>query len=174
MMGLRWVAGCVIAWTMVVNAIAGSIDVDQIDQRIQSLMKDDPNMVGLAIAIVENGELKFTKGYGETAIGTGDPVTPDTVFRWASVSKGVAAAAVLSLSEDGHFGLNSPVRAHAPSLKLPESKTEVTVEDVLDGEQILGIDDFGRKLLTHFTSQRIDCVFTKFDAATERSIKRAA
>ena len=44
--------------------------------------------------IVENGRITFLNGYGETLAGSGEKVTPDTVFRWASVSKGVAATMI--------------------------------------------------------------------------------
>lgn len=109
---------------------ANIIDFEAIDQRIEHLMQN-PKMVGLSVAIIDNGEIVFAKGFGETAQNSGDAVTPDTVFRWASVSKGVAAATILSLSEEGYFGLSSPIKAHAPSLQLPDSPTIVTVEDIL-------------------------------------------
>lgn len=90
-----------------------------------------PNMSGMAVAIVENGDLIFAKGYGETLKGSGEKVTEDTIFRWASLSKSVAAATVVNLATEGHFGLNSPVTAHAASLTLPPSKHIATIGDVL-------------------------------------------
>ena len=57
-------------------------------------------MVGLAIGIVEDGQITYLRGYGETLRGSGDPVTADTVFRWASVSKGVASTLVADLAAD--------------------------------------------------------------------------
>ena len=119
-----------LGWLCAASAYAGAINTNAIDQRIKDMMAAT-DMVGLAVAIVEDGEITFVKGYGETSVGSGDKVSADTVFRWASVSKGVAAATVLSLAEDGHFGLSSPIKAHAPSLNLPDSKYMATVEDVL-------------------------------------------
>ena len=78
-----------------------------------------PAMVGLAVGVVENGRITFLQGYGETLAGSGEPVTPDTVFRWASVSKGVAATMVAKLAEQGKIDLNAPVANYAPDLKLP-------------------------------------------------------
>ncbi len=101
----------------------------EIDARINDLMRR-PEMVGLSVAIIENGQVTFAKGYGVTEKG-GDAVTDDTVFRWASVSKGVGSAAALLLAEDGHFGLNSPIKAFAPSLDLPPAQDGLTLEDVL-------------------------------------------
>src|SRR3569832_2520145 len=63
------------------------VDYRLLDERLQQLMSK-PAMVGLAVGIVENGRITFLKGYGDTLAGSGDPVTPQTVFRWASCSKG--------------------------------------------------------------------------------------
>ena len=141
-MKFLWILICL---CFAATASAGNIDPQEIDRRIQKLMQD-PNMVGLSVAIIDKGEMVFAKGYGETIKGSGKPVSEDTVFRWASVSKGVAAAAVLQLSEEGHFGLASPVKAHAPSLELPESKHAATVQDVLSHRTGLARNSFDRKI----------------------------
>jgi beta-lactamase class C len=91
-----------------------------------------PAMVGLAVGIVENGRITFLQGYGETLAGSGDPVTADTVFRWASVSKGVAATMVAKLAEQGKINLQAPVANYAPDLKLPAgNEYRATVGDLL-------------------------------------------
>ena len=107
-----------------------SIDLAEIDKRASQLMHQ-LEMVGLSVAIVENGEMTFSKGYGEVQRNSNDQVTADTVFRWASVSKGVAAATILSLQEDGHFEIDEPANVHATSLKLPPSDIDVSIEDIL-------------------------------------------
>src|SRR5689334_10570930 len=107
------------------------IDYGLLDQRLQRLMTK-PAMVGLAVGVVENGRITFLRGYGETLEGSGDPVTPDTVFRWASVSKGVAATMVTKLAEQGKIRLNAPVADYAPDLKLPGgNENRATVADLL-------------------------------------------
>ena len=111
-------------------ASAGTVDTDEVDRRIKALM-NKTDLTGLAVAIIEDGDISFAQGYGETLKGSGDKVTADTVFRWASISKSMAAATILSLSEDGYIGLTSPAIAHAPSLNLPKSQNVVTVEDIL-------------------------------------------
>ena len=120
----------ILVWIVAVPAFAGSINTQKMDRRIKAMVRD-ANLVGLSVAIVEDGEITFAKGYGETQKGSGEKVNADTVFRWASVSKAVAAATFLSVAEDGHFGLSSPVAAHAPSLQLPDAKYVVTAEDIL-------------------------------------------
>src|SRR3954465_12909960 len=91
-----------------------------------------PAMVGLAVGIVENGRITFLRGYGQTLAGSGDPVTPETVFRWASTSKGVAATMVAKLAEQGKIDLHAPVANYAPDLKLPAgNEYRASVGDLL-------------------------------------------
>jgi beta-lactamase class C len=112
-------------------ASRGDIDYRQIDRRLQELMTK-PAMVGLAVGIVENGRITFLKGYGETLEGSDDPVTPQTVFRWASCSKGVAATMVAKLAEQGKIDLGAPVVNYAPALKLPaHNEYKASVGDLL-------------------------------------------
>jgi beta-lactamase class C len=106
------------------------VDYARLDQRISRLMQE-PDMVGLAVGTVENGRVRFVKGYGETLAGSGMPVTPDTVFRWASVSKGVAAALVVKLAEEGRFPLDAPIHTMGTTLRLPGKSQKVTVADLL-------------------------------------------
>ena len=102
-----------------------------LDQRLQRLMTK-PAMVGLAVGVVENGRITFLRGYGETLAGSGEPVTPQTVFRWASCSKGVAATMVAKLAEQGKIDLQAPVANYAPDLKLPAgNEYKASVADLL-------------------------------------------
>ena len=107
------------------------VDYRLLDARLKQMMTK-PTMVGLAVGVVENGRITFLQGYGETLAGSGDRVTPETVFRWASCSKGVAATMVAKLAEQGKLDLNSPVANYAPDLKLPAgNEYRATVGDLL-------------------------------------------
>jgi beta-lactamase class C len=107
------------------------VDYRLLNARLKQLMTK-PTMVGLAVGVVENGRITFLQGYGETLAGSGDAVTPETVFRWASCSKGVAATMVAKLAEQGKIDLNAPVANYAPDLKLPAgNEYKATVGDLL-------------------------------------------
>ena len=106
------------------------VDTAELDRRVQRLM-DRPEMTGLAVAIVEDGKITFAKGYGERRRGSRLPVTEDTVFRWASVSKGVAAAALLGLVENDVVDPDIPVEVLAPSLDLPPTDVSHDIVDLL-------------------------------------------
>lgn len=111
-------------------ASAQSIDYPALDRRI-NIMMQAPDMVGLSVAIVEGDEIKFAKGYGETLKGSGEKVDADTVFRWASISKSVAATLIYDLSEDDVLSTNDPIHPYAPSLELPPASRPTKIGDVL-------------------------------------------
>ncbi len=122
------------------------IDYAKLDERLKR-MAEKPTMVGMAVGIVENGRITFLSGYGETLEGSGEKVTPETVFRWASVSKGVASTMVAKLAEDGRLRFDQPVAAVAPSLHLPgRNELKATVGDVLSHRLGLYRNAFDNKL----------------------------
>ena len=77
------------------------------------------DFVGLAVAVVRGGEVTLLRTYGETETGSGDPVTGDTVFRIASLSKGFASSLVGLAAAEGKLSLDAPVKGFAPGLALP-------------------------------------------------------
>jgi beta-lactamase class C len=122
------------------------IDYARLDARLRRMV-EKPTMVGMAVGIVENGRITFLNGYGETVEGSGEKVTPETVFRWASVSKGVAATMVAKLAEEGKLSFDQPVASVAPSLHLPgRNEMVATVGDVLSHRLGLYRNAFDNKL----------------------------
>jgi beta-lactamase class C len=108
-----------------------NVDYAALDARLKRLM-DEHSMVGLAVGVVENGRITFLGGYGERVEGSGEPVNARTVFRWASVSKGVAASMVAKLAAQGRIDLQAPVARYSYSLKLPAAaEYRATVGDML-------------------------------------------
>jgi beta-lactamase class C len=108
-----------------------NVDYAALDARLKRLM-DEHSMVGLAVGVVENGRITFLGGYGERVEGSGEPVNARTVFRWASVSKGVAASMVAKLAAQGRIDLQAPVARYSYSLKLPKgTEQSASVSDLL-------------------------------------------
>lgn len=97
-----------------------------LDAFLLTQMKDY-KIPGLAVAIVRNGEVEYLKGYG-VANPNGDPVTPDTPFLLASVSKSFTALAIMQLVEERKINLNDPVRKYLPWFDVKGSgESEITV-----------------------------------------------
>ena len=114
-----------------------TVNYDVLDARLNLLMTER-EMTGLAIAVIEDGKLAFIRGYGVTSRQTGQPVTERTVFRWASLSKGVAGTLAAKLAEDGRLKLDRPIASYNTSLRLPNGAEQVaTVSDILSHQ--LGI-----------------------------------
>ena len=113
------------------TAARRDIDYAALDARLRRMAEQRP-VVGLAVGIVENGRITFLNGYGETRAGSGEKVTPETVFRWASVSKGLAATMIAKLDEQGKLSFNSPLIQYAASMKLPGgAEATATIGDML-------------------------------------------
>lgn len=118
------------------GAPAAAIPVNRVnyrrmDARVSRIMTD-PSMVGLSVAVIENGRITFAKGYGTTIAGGSEPVGTNTVFRWASLSKGVAATMVGELAAQGRLSLDAPVGDYSGSLKLPlGNERRATIDDLL-------------------------------------------
>lgn len=75
---------------------------------------------GISIAVLRDGRLVWAHAYGLTAAG-GKRVTPETPFQAGSISKSVAALAILKLASTGEVSLDAPVNAYLESWKLPDS-----------------------------------------------------
>ena len=109
----------------------GRIDYQALDRQLTALSQR-PEMAGLAVAVVEDGELRFVRAYGVSDVSTGAPVTAQTMFRWASVSKTTTGVMAAALAKDGTLDLDRPVAAWRTSLRLPRgAETQVTLDDLL-------------------------------------------
>lgn len=73
-------------------------------------------MPGAVMGIVVDGELAWVKAAGAQDTETRAPVTPDSVFRIASMTKSFTAMAVLKLRDQGKLSLDDPVSRHVPAL----------------------------------------------------------
>ena len=90
---------------------------------------------GLAVAVINNYEIEWVKGYGVTDAVSKQPVTDETLFQAASISKPVAAVIALHLFEEGVLDLDSDVNEKLRSWKVPEN--EFTREEKVTVRRIL-------------------------------------
>lgn len=109
----------------------GKIDYVALDRQLAELSAR-PEMAGLAVAIVEQGKLRFVRTYGVTDRTTNTPVSINTVFRWASVSKTVTGALAATLANEGLVDLERPVGSWQTTLRLPGgAQSRVTLGQLL-------------------------------------------
>lgn len=75
---------------------------------------DAAKLPGAAVAVIQDDHVAFAKGYGFAELDEKRPVTPDTVFQIASVSKLVTATVLMRLFEQGSFRLDEDINHHLP------------------------------------------------------------
>ncbi|MDP5130327.1 MAG: beta-lactamase family protein [Paraglaciecola sp.] len=71
---------------------------------------------GLAVAVVKDGELVYSKGVGLANLEYGIPITPDTVFEVASISKQFTAFSILLLADEGRLSIDDEITKYLPEL----------------------------------------------------------
>ncbi|WP_409332676.1 serine hydrolase domain-containing protein [Trujillonella humicola] len=108
--------------------------------------------VGLAVGIVRDGAPAELRVHGLADLATGRPVTEDTVFRVASISKTFTAVAVMQLVERGLVDLDAPADHYLRAYRLVPRRPDwrpVTVRHLLTHTAGLGEEtswrDLGRR-----------------------------
>ncbi len=94
--------------------------IKKIDQIAPQLL-EQYKVPGAAIALVRDGEVVWSAGYGLADKERGVPVTVDTVFQAASISKAVTSWGVMKLVENGQLKLDAPVEQYLTRWHLPPS-----------------------------------------------------
>ncbi|MFD1468890.1 serine hydrolase domain-containing protein [Hymenobacter caeli] len=90
---------------------------------------------GLAYGLVVDGQLVHTGAVGYTDVATKTAVTPQSVFRIASMTKSFVALAVLRLRDEGRLRLDDPAENYLPELKkaphAPTDAPSITIRQLL-------------------------------------------
>jgi len=133
-----------------VRAQAG-VDYEKLDTYIEK-SRLAWNIPGMAVAIVKDGKVVFSKGYGLKNIEKKDKVTEETLFAIASNSKPFTSAALAILVDEGRLNWDDKVRKYLPYFKLydPYVSEEMTVRDLLCHRS--GLATFSGDLLWYETN----------------------
>jgi D-alanyl-D-alanine carboxypeptidase len=87
---------------------------------------------GAQVAIWFDGKVQFSKAYGRSNLGTGEPLTTSHLFRIASHSKTFTATALMQLVEAGKLRLDDTAGSWIPELtKAGSSLADVTVRELV-------------------------------------------
>lgn len=117
-------------------------------ERLAEQMMAEKKLPGLALAIVQNGKVVSMRAYGVTGAPGSQPVTSDTVFRLASLSKAFAATLSAQLVAEDAMSWDSPIINQLPAFKLRDyaSARTVSVRDILSHRVGLTHNTFDRDL----------------------------
>lgn len=107
---------------------------------------------GIAVAVVQDGAVVYSQGFGVTAIDGGEPVTPDTQFMIGSVTKSMTSMLAATLVDDGWLSWQTPLVQELPGFAVadPTLTRRLTVADAFcactgvparDADIIFNIDD---------------------------------
>ncbi len=112
------------------------------DARVESL-RQQLGVPGMAISIVENGEVTLAKGYGVKKLGSSDPVDADTIFPTGSTGKAFTVADLAILVDQGKIGWDDKVIDHLPVFQMydPWVTREITIRDLLVHRSGLGLGE---------------------------------
>lgn len=96
--------------------------------------QDFKDLPGIAVAVVRDQEIAWKAAFGHADVDAGVPMSPETRFHIASISKTFAAVAVMTLVEEGSLRLDSRVEDVAPWFAPPPRKGDnapITIRDLL-------------------------------------------
>jgi CubicO group peptidase (beta-lactamase class C family) len=150
---LRTIIAPIACLILVSLAVATDSAVEQRIARIQSgllppvLVKGEPadapslsarmealHVPGVSVAYIHAGKIEWARGFGVTKID-GPPVTPETLFQAASISKPVTAVGIMHLVQGGELDLNTDVNQYLKSWKVPDNEftqqAHVTLRELL-------------------------------------------
>ncbi len=119
-----WLVSMVIGGLGVGPAWAQSAATTAAIDRVMEAYRLDAHIPGMVWGVVKDGKLVHVKGAGVQDIDAKRPVTADTLFRIASMTKAFTALSILKLRDDGKLALDAPAETYVPELKALKYPTD--------------------------------------------------
>lgn len=118
----------------------GQVTEEWVDKQVTTAMEEF-GVVGVAVAVVKDGDIIICKGYGVTSLDTMRPVDRDTQFAIASNSKAFTAASLAILVDQGKLKWQDKVIDFIPEFRMydPYVTANFTIEDLLTHRSGLGL-----------------------------------
>lgn len=136
---------------------AAPFDVTGMDQFVREQI-ETWKVPGLAIAVVQNGRVVYSRGFGLRDVKRNLPVTPKTLFAIGSISKSFTALSMGILNDEGKLDWDTPVRRYLPDFAMydPVASERMTPTDLIThrvgmaGHDLVWYSsDFSREDLVH-------------------------
>lgn len=120
--------------------IDSASQADPVSHKVDEVFKAyaRTNSPGCSVGIIRDGDFIFRKSYGEASLELAVPLTTESVFYMASVSKQFTAASVVLAGDQGFLALDDDVRKYVP--ELPDYGHPITLRQMM--HQSSGLRDF--------------------------------
>ena len=117
--------------TLVASSAAAQVPFDSATRWVDSMLVPyaTGRSPGCVVGVTRDGQLAFEKAYGLADLGRGAPLTLDTRFYIASLSKQFTAMSIVLLAQDGRLSLDDTVRKWVP--ELPAFNRPITIRQLL-------------------------------------------
>ena len=137
---MRWLTKTLLA---VLAFAAGAAEAQTPKERFDPLVDAVVaryHLPGIAVGVIENGQVVYRRTAGELALGSGQPVTSDTLFKIASNSKAMTATLLARLVQQGKLRWDDPVKRWIPTFRMfdPWVTEHMQVGDLLTHRSGLG------------------------------------
>jgi CubicO group peptidase (beta-lactamase class C family) len=86
---------------------------------------DTPQTPGVALAILHDGEIIYTHGYGMAHMEYAVPITAQSIFHIASISKHFTVYAILQLAQEGKLSLTDDIRTYLPEMPVYSAPIQI-------------------------------------------------
>ena len=113
---------------VVASLVAAVAWADPTDDFIRAQMKQQ-NIPGIAVAVVKDGKIVKAQGYGVADLRTKTAVSPETVFKIASVSKQFIATGIMLLVQDGRLAVGDPIAKYIQD--VPAAWNGITIRHLM-------------------------------------------
>ncbi len=100
----------------------------QVEKAASSFMTTN-SVPGISVAVVQDGALVWSEGFGVADLENFVPATSSTLFRLGSISKPITATAILQLAERGKLDLDLEVQKYCPA--FPKKEWPITTRELL-------------------------------------------
>ena len=118
------------------EATQDQVLVTYVGERLDSFLAaavEAYDIPGLTVAVVRQGEIVYEEAFGVENLDTGEPLSPQHLFHFASVSKPFVATAVMQLVEQGKIDLDEKVITYLPYFELADpAYAEITIRQMLN------------------------------------------
>lgn len=158
-MGRFGTAMLTIASVFTLVSVAWADPPANLAQRVEEI-RNQVGVPGISVAIVEDGNVTFARGFGIRRLGANERVDADTIFQLGSVGKAFTAAALAVLVDRGQIAWDDPVTQHIEYFQMydPWVTREMTVRDLLVHRSGLGLGAGDLMFVPRSTRSREDTV----------------